>query len=202
MLKTVFLGLIALFLSNLAAAQNEYSVRAVYGWSTIKDLGEIMLGQVNPDHKEYKVYSIDGGKLLYKNLNEWPLDIYVKGGFSYYDEDHYQDAYGVDAYIKAFWNFDFLDNRVRFGFAEGLSYTTRVLKIEELDADLKDSSTSKFLNYLDISLDFDMGKLVRSKALEELYFGIVMKHRSGIFGTFNGVHGGSNYNCFYIEKNF
>ena len=108
----------------------------------------------------------------------------------------------MDIYIKALWNFDFWDNRVRFGVGEGLSYTSRTLEIEKIDAIEKDSPTSQFLNYLDFSLDFDLGKLVRSKTLDELYLGVAIKHRSGVFGLFNGVHGGSNYNAFYVEKNF
>jgi len=35
------------------------------------------------------------------------------------------------------------------------------------------------------------------------YFGILLKHRSGIFGLINNVaHGGSNYNSIYLEKKF
>jgi len=47
-----------------------------------------------------------------------------------------------------------------------------------------------------------MGKLVHLKSLEDTYLGVAIKHRSGVFGLYNGVHGGSNYNSFYIEKNF
>lgn len=189
-------------MTNLVAGENQYSVRGVYGWATSKDLGEVLFGKFSPDSKEYKVYSLDGGYKLWSDVNEWPVDVYAKAGLNYYDEDVAKSGYGADLYIKAFYNIDFWENRVRFGFGEGLSYTTKTLKIEELDALVKDSPTSKFLNYLDISLDFDMGKLVHSKALEEFYFGVVIKHRSGVFGLFNGVHGGSNYNAVYLEKNF
>ena len=192
-----------LFSSFLVAKDlNRHSFRAVYGWATIKDLGEVVTGQLSPTHQEYKVYSLDGGKRLFKDINEWPLELYLKGGLNYYSEDRFKDTYGADLYLKIVWNIDFWSNRVRLGFGEGVSYTTRLLKIEELDSIEKDSPTSKFLNYLDISLDFDLGRLVRYKPLEELYLGVVIKHRSGVFGLYNGVHGGSNYNSFYIEKNF
>jgi len=190
-----------MFTSAVSAAE-KYSVRGVYGWATSEDLGNVLFGKFSPDHKEYKVYSIDGGYLLWKNINEWPLDVYAKGGLSYYHEAQFDNAYGGDLYLKAFWNFDFYKNRVRFGFGEGISYTTKLLQIEKLDAIEKNSPTSKFLNYLDISLDFDIGRLFRTKALEDLYFGVLIKHRSGVFGLYNGVHGGSNYNSLYLEKNF
>ena len=96
-----------------------------------------------------------------------------------------------------------MKNRVRFGFGEGLSYTTKTLRTEANDAQANNDNTSKFLNYLDISVDFDLGKLVRYKPLDETYVGFLIKHRSGIFGLINNVkHGGSNYNSLYIEKNF
>ncbi|QOP46677.1 hypothetical protein FM071_01515 [Sulfurimonas paralvinellae] len=200
----------ALFFTTIINAnqqEKKYSLRGVYGMATSNDLGEIVFGKFNPDQKDLKVYSVDGGYLLWNDLFDLPMDIYAKGGLSYYDENDHPNAYGADLYIKAFWNFDFWKNRVRFGFGEGISYTTRLLWTEENDAYNPDDSTnpdptSKFLNYLDISLDFDLGKLVRSKTFEDLYLGVMIKHRSGVFGLFDGVHGGSNYNSFYIEKNF
>lgn len=202
MRKFVFSVSFLVFLSTFLSAENSYSLRAVYGWATIKDLGEVLAGKWSPTHKQYKVYSLDGGKLLYKDINDWPLDLYLKGGLNYYDEDIYKDSYGADIYLKIVWNIDFWNNRIRLGAGEGVSYTTRLLEIERLDSIEKDSPTSKFLNYLDFSLDFDVGRLVRYKPLEDSYLGVAIKHRSGVFGLYNGVHGGSNYNCFYIEKNF
>ena len=190
--------------SNLQKdAKNDYSMRFAYGKSTSSDLGSDLIGDVASDVANLYVYDLDGGYLLKKNLLDMPIDIYAKGSFSYYDEGNYKDAYGADIYIKAYYNLDFLKNRVRFGFGEGVSYTSRTLITEAKDAAVSQDNTSKFLNYLDISLDFDLGKLVRYKSLDETYVGILIKHRSGIFGLINNVkHGGSNYNTLYIEKNF
>jgi hypothetical protein len=56
---------------------------------------------------------------------------------------------------------------------------------------------------MEITLDFDLGKLIRFKDLEQVYLGYLIKHRSGFHGLYGGVYdGGSNYNCVYIEKNF
>jgi outer membrane protein len=62
--------------------------------------------------------------------------------------------------------------------------------------------TSKMLNYLDISFDIDIGRLLSIDTLHDTYLGYTLKHRSGIFGLFNGVKGGSNYNMITLEKNF
>ncbi len=201
--------LLLLFIVSALVAQADktskdgYSMRFAYGKSTSSDLGSDIIGDVASDVANLYVYDLDGGYLLQKNLLNMPIDLYAKGSLSYYDEGSYKDAYGADVYIKAYWNFDFLQNRVRFGFGEGVSYTSRTLTTEAKDAAVSQDNTSKFLNYLDISLDFDLGKLVRYAPLHETYVGILVKHRSGIFGLINNVkHGGSNYNTLYIEKNF
>ena len=184
-------------------ATNKYSLRVAYGKSTSSNLGSVISGQIDGDTASLYVYDIDGGYLLVSDIFDLPIDIYAKGSLSYYDEGSSANAYGADTYIKAYYNLDFLKNRVRFGFGEGVSYTTKTLRTEEYSAQLNSDNTSKFLNYLDISLDFDIGKLISYKPLSQTYVGFLIKHRSGIFGTINNVkHGGSNYNSIYIERNF
>jgi outer membrane protein len=200
-LKLLLLLFIFLNISVLAD-ENKYSFRAGYGLASENDLGEILLFDYGSHPRDLSVYSFDGGYLLKKSAFDWPLDIYVKGGLSYYDEDLFSDTFEAVVYIKAYWNFDFWKNRVRLGVGEGLSYVGEVLEAEAYEAELDDDETSRFLNYLDFSVDFDLGKLVKSKMLEETYVGYAIKHRSGVFGLFNGVHGGSNYNTFYLETNF
>jgi len=186
------------------ADENKYSFRAGYGLASENDLGEILLFDYGSHPRDLSVYAFDGGYLLKKNAFNWPMDVYIKGGLSYFNEDLYSNTFEATLYIKAYWNFDFWQNRIRLGAAEGVSYTGDILEAEAYEAELDgaDEPTSRFLNYLDLSVDFDFGKLIQSKALEETYIGYAIKHRSGAFGLYNGVHGGSNYNTFYLEKNF
>jgi outer membrane protein len=191
-----------LILSLEADTLTNYSLRGGYGVASDNDLGEILSGDVGSTSKDLSVVSIDGGYLLKKDLFDLPLDIYLKGGFAYFNEAQNDDVFEATVYIKLIYNFDFWSNRVRLGFGEGVSLASEVLEVEADEAYLEDDETSKFLNYLDITLDFDLGRLVRYKPLEDVYIGYLLKHRSGVFGLFNGVHGGSNYNTFYIETNF
>jgi len=182
--------------------QNHYSLRAAYGTASENDLGEILLGSFGSHSRDLSVYSLDGGYLLKKDIFDWPLDIYVKGGLSYFDEDVFENMFEGTFYFKAYFNLDFLNNRVRIGAAEGISYASSVPESEAVESAQEGDESSKFLNYLDISLDFDIGRLVRYRPMYETYMGYALKHRSGVFGLYSGVHGGSNYNMFYIEKNF
>ena len=181
---------------------DKYSLRVAYGIESDNDLGEILSGSFGSQARDLSVYTLDGGYLLKKSIFDWPLDIYVKGGISYFDEDQFDNMFEGTFYFKAYYNFDFWENRVRIGAAEGISYASHVPESEVVEASAENDNTSKFLNYLDISLDFDLGRLVRYRPMYETYIGYALKHRSGVFGLYNGVHGGSNYNMIYLEKNF
>ena len=212
--------LLAAVLHGTLEAAQKYSLRFAYGIESDSDLGEIISLQKPTDHKyRFDVLSLDAGYLLAPSLFKLPLDLYLKGGAALFrseDLSKYpelrgmqdvsdKDVYEFTLYIKLYYNIDFWDNRVRIGLGEGGSYVTDYLApevIEERTENPDDPKYSKYLNYLDISLDVDIGRLFGVEALRDTYLGYTLKHRSGIFGTINGVSGGSNYNTLSIEKNF
>lgn len=202
-MKIILLLLLTL---NLIAQDDDYSLRLAYGKASSSTLGAILVGDAQPHKYDYSVFAIDGGYLLKEKLFDVPLDIYVKGGISRFDDSAHpvnsSIVYESIVYVKAYYNINFLDNRIRFGFGEGASYTSDILSVEQLEGNAEDKK-SYFLNYIDLSLDFDLGKLITYKPMHGAYVGWALKHRSGIFGLINGVtKGGSNYNVVYIEKNF
>jgi outer membrane protein len=196
--------IILLFLFLNLSADDNYSLRIAHGKVTNSDFGEVIFLDVQSYPKNLKVTSLDAGYLLKKDAFELPIDFYVKGGLSYFDEAGTQDdVYEGVLYIKAYWNIDFLKNRVRLGFGEGVSYTSSILYYEKQEAIQNQDNNSNFLNYIDFSLDFDIGRLVRYEQLKDTYLGVLVKHRSGIFGLINNVEkGGSNYYGLSLEKNF
>jgi len=192
-------------LLNLSA-QDDYSFRVAYGKVTSSDFGEILSGNIKAHEKDLRVLALDAGYLLEESLFALPVDFYLKAGVASFDENGFKDdVYETTLYFKAYWNFDFLQNRVRVGFCEGVSYTDKLLLTEYLEAQSQTpvDNNSKILNYIDLSLDFDMGKLFGYKQLEGTNLGFAIKHRSGIYGLINSVRrGGSNYNTLYIESKF
>lgn len=199
-MKYIFLLLLTLTLS----AENDFSARILYGTATDKALGEVLTGDLGSYPQNLSVTAFDMGYLANRDTFDMPIDIYAKAGLSQFNEGSSSDVTELVVYIKAVYNLDFLENCIRFGLGEGFSYTSDILRVEQIEADTTtDGKTSQFLNYLDITVDFDFGKLIRYKPLNETYIGVALKHRSGIFGLINGVtKGGSNYNSIYIEKNF
>lgn len=194
--------LLAFFTSLFAG--DDYLVRVAMGRADSNDLGHDIIGDMAPYSQNLGVIVLDGGYKLIDNLYGLPLDFYIKGGISeYLESGHHNNVWENDIYLKAFYDFNFLGNVVRLGFGEGVSYTYGTIYAEKLDAMRHNGKNSNFLNYLDISLDFDTGKLLRYTPLKQTYFGIALKHRSGIFGLINNVkHGGSNYEILYVEKSF
>ncbi len=217
-LTTLLFGV--LVCTQLLQAAKPYSVRLAYGIESDSDLGEILTLQDPALHKyRFDVISLDGGYLLKEGLFSLPIDLYLKGGIARFGSESLEgyselagirdlsskDVYELTFYVKLYYNLDVWDNRIRFGFGEGGSYVSDYLApevIEENADDPADPKYSKYLNYLDISIDIDLGRLTGASWLESTYLGYTLKHRSGIFGLINGVSGGSNYNTISIERNF
>ena len=206
--------LLAVSHTTLFAIEDDapYSIRLGYGYADLNDLGEVVAGDWHRYDGDASVFNLDSGYCFYKEVLGMPLDFYIKGAVSYFHENGavYQgevreDFFELTTYAKAYLNLDFWHNRIRLGAGEGISIAQEIPVVEYLDAENEDGThepVAKFLNYLDLSLDFDMGRLIHVESMEDLYIGYTLKHRSGVFGLFNGVHGGSNYNMLTLEKNY
>ncbi|MDY0121079.1 MAG: hypothetical protein RBR54_03980 [Sulfurimonas sp.] len=196
--------IVLLFLFLHLSASQDYSVRVAHGKAVASDFGEILGGHIKSHEHNLQVYALDVGYLLYKDLFDFPIDLYIQGGFAYFDENGLRkDVYEGTLYFKAFYNLDFYSQRLRIGLGEGGSYTSSVLYAEYAEAIENNDNTANYLNYLDFSIDFDLGRAIGYKKLEDTTLGFLIKHRSSIFGLINNVEkGGTNYNCFYLEKKF
>ena len=106
------------------------------------------------------------------------------------DQDHweYNGAF-VIRWLPFPWDDD-LDTSLAFGL--GLSYATEepVIEIE------KNEKTSKLLAYLMIELDFALPKAANWSVFGRLH------HRSGAWGVFDDVQGGSNILCMGLKYSF
>jgi len=204
-----FIFTLFLFLSSMAYAieikENDYSVRIFGGASSASDFDQLYtFTGLNTSSYGTNVYGTDIGYKLVENLWDLPFDIYAKTGLAYFDENgHQADFLELTLYIKLIYKLNAFGNQFRFGIAEGVSYADSIPWTEKQEAIRENDNQSNFLNYMEITFDFDMGKLIRVKSMENYHLGYLIKHRSGAKGTYGGVYdGGSNYNCVYVEKNF
>lgn len=152
-----------------------------------------------------RIIGLHVGKPFMENVMGWPLDFIGYVGAVYHDERNMaSDSWQIDTYMKAFWRgFPWSKYvRTRLGFGLGLSYATRVPYVEARDQANRGRDTSKLLNYLDPSVDINVGDILRKKSLKETWFGLAVSHRSGVFGSaelLGNTNGGSNYIYTYIE---
>ena len=90
----------------------------------------------------------------------------------------------------------------RYGFGFGMSYAERVPIAEQRKQARKGNNTSRFLNYLELQLDFPLRRLFKAKSMQNCYAGVTVVHRSGIFGTVDilgEVAGGADWITGHLE---
>ena len=107
---------------------------------------------------------------------------------------------GIKAYYNLHWPIHW-----RLGFAEGLSYIETVSNIEQREMDSKGYRASNLMNYLDFTADFNLGDTFGVNAMNDLFLGMGVHHRSSIFETssaFGRIKGGSNYTSVYLQYHF
>lgn len=117
---------------------------------------------------------------FWENAGQWEWEAQVGKHFGL------QDHWELNGLALLRWNQYPWSNYVRTSFAvgDGLSWASSVPTLEL--ASHTNEGATPLLNYLLIELTFGAPKIL------DWDFVFRIHHRSGIFGTFNGVDGGSN----------
>ncbi|WP_197703379.1 MipA/OmpV family protein [Sulfurifustis variabilis] len=179
--------------------------RLAHGWATPSTLGQILTGDSEEDEFNNQLTSFFYGHPLSDELFGLPLDIYLTPGLVVHHGSDVQDrsfeyVIAIKAYYTAKWPV-----RLRFGVAEGFSYVRQVTYIERTNLEDKGNTPSRLLNYLDLSIDVNVGDLLGARPAKRLWLGYGIHHRSGIFESgsqFGDIRGGSNYNTVYLQWHF
>ncbi|SQD76500.1 MipA/OmpV family protein [Moritella yayanosii] len=198
------------FVRTAGRAKTDEYLRLAHGWATPSNIGDILKFHTEHDDENNQMSSVFYGTQVADSLLTMPIDIYFTPGLVWhYSSDVQQDIAEIVLAIKAFYTFDF-GPRWRLGIAEGLSYVSAITYIEGFELTDEDSkkgyeNSSKLLNYLDFSLDVNVGDIFNNKALAQTWFGYSIHHRSGIFessSVFGRIKGGSNYQTVYLQWHF
>lgn len=92
-----------------------------------------------------------------------PLDIYLTPGLvHHWSSDVQSSSTEYVMAIKAYYTFNW-PTQWRFGVAEGMSYIDNITYIEGTEMEEKGYTPSNLLNYLDFSLDVNVGDLFNQK---------------------------------------
>ncbi len=149
--------------------------------------------------------AVEVGRTFVEHLNGWPVSVAGFLGLMRHRERGFQpDFVQLNAYLRAYYyGFPWSSRlRTRVGFGAGLSYARRVPMPEVIEQARRGRPTSRLLNYLDPTVDVNLGDLTGARFLRDTLIGVGISHRSGIFGSsqlLGNVNGGSNYLYTYLE---
>ncbi|RHW77439.1 MipA/OmpV family protein [Colwellia sp. RSH04] len=184
---------------------NKDYLRVAHGWATPSNIGDIIRGDSVKDEYNNQLSSIFYGYPLTDELFSLPLEMYLTTGFAWHWDSEVQDSEQEYVLaIKAYYTIDW-PVRWRLGFAEGLSYVSDVTYIERNEMEEKGYRPSELMNFLDLSLDINLGDIFNAPALKKTWLGYSIHHRSSIFeqaSQFGRIKGGSNYNTVYLQFDF
>lgn len=198
--------LILVFLQSIFSVNAENDVedmnklRLMYGWGFFNTLEDLVIKGEYDKYESVTELGLSYERYLSKDIWDKRMELSLQLGYFRHDDNNgnYINQYNLG--LKAYWvKFPWSGHiRTKLFTVAGLSYTDEILRIEYADNDL----TSHLLCYLEFGVELNLGDLFRTKTLDPYYFGGGISHRSGAYGTFNGVHGGSNYLMLFIEKEF
>lgn len=180
-------------------------VRIAHGWATPSDLSDIIAFNRERDKENNQLTSLFYGHPLADDLFGLPIQSYLTPGAVWHWHSDVQNS--GQEYVLAFKHFYTFDWPVtwRIGVGEGLSYAANISYIEQVEMDDKDIEASKWLLYLDFSLELELGDITGLDAMHDVWLGYSIHHRSGIFGSssmFGNIKGGSNYNTVSLQYHF
>ncbi len=177
-------------------------IRVAYGWATPSSMGDIFRGDTVKDDYGNKLTSLFYGIPVADELFGLPISTYFTPGLVYHHKSSVQDNFTeYVAALKLYYTIPW-PIRWRLGAAEGLSYSTQINYVEGTEMERKGYEPSKLMNFIDLTLDLNIGDLIRVDALKELWLGYSLHHRSSIFqksSAFGRIKGGSNYNTVYLQ---
>ena len=193
---------------------SEWSWRVNYGYQAEEN---IISGIDQGDFSKSSVADTNIGGIMFSRLLTDGKRIDFLGRLAFYR--HFEDGVtSKDGQFTSegdFWSYNayimvmgkgyspWSGNEVfRWGFGFGMSYADQVPLAEQAKQAQKGENTSRFLNYLELQVDFPMRRLWKAKWLQNCYAGATVVHRSGIFGTSNilgDVSGGADWITAHIE---
>ena len=182
--------------------------RLAHGWVTPSSLGDIMNFKAEPDPDNHQMTSIFYGHPLSDTLLGLPIRVFLHSGFGWHWANKKQSVQELIIAVKLYYTIP-LPVRLRLGFAEGWSWVNDIPYVEDTRLREKGYEPSQLLNYLDFSVDLNLGDtfgwIGARETLDRMWLGYDIHHRSAIFESaqqFGRIKGGSNVQMVYLQYDF
>lgn len=184
-------------------------LRLAHGWATPSSLASIIRFDAEDDPYNNQMTSLFYGHPLSDTLIGLPIKVYLHSGLVWHWKSEVQrSAQEVAVSIKVYYTFP-LPVRLRLGAAEGLDWVNHIPYVERTQLGNKGYQSSNLLNFLDFSLDLNLGDIlsgsVGNREWKRWWLGYNIHHRSAIFETaqqFGRIKGGSNFQTVYLQRDF
>jgi len=178
------------------------NLRVMHGWATPSSLAKILNGDIEDDPFNNQLTSLFYEIPLTDRFFGLPFQIMLGTGYVQHWSSAVQDrTFEVVAKVHFYYTFTW-PLRWRLGVAEGFSWIEEPTYIEVISLEEKGYRPSQLMNYLDFTLDVNVGDLFRAEKLRHMWFGVNIHHRSSIFESasqFGRIKGGSNYPGFHVQ---
>lgn len=180
-------------------------LRLDMGFGTISDFEDTVMFNRKEDIYNNKLTSINYGVPLSDSLLTLPIDVYLLNGFTYHWTSEVQPdpLYEYNIAFKIYYTIP-TPWRIRLGAAEGFSWISDITYLERRDGELEGYESSKFLNYLETSIELSLGDIF-GKEMEDFWFGTGVHHRSAIYllaSQYGRQEVGSNYYTYSLKWEF
>lgn len=192
-------------IDNTQPEGRKYYLRVIGGYGTDEILVHILRGKLWIDKEKTAVAGFQVGTPLVERMWDTPLDLVANAAVVRHLENGLQHDFNEYAVaLKLYWSgFAWRDSvDTRLSYAMGLSYAEHIPYMERDSLEAKQSNVSRLLMHLDLGLDFNLGDIFDSRALDKCYFGPSVWHRSGVFGDislFDHANGGYNWLSLHLE---
>tara|TARA_B100001094_G_scaffold333383_1_gene411299 strand:+ start:4988 stop:6037 length:1050 start_codon:yes stop_codon:yes gene_type:complete len=186
----------------------KHYLRFAYGIATKASAAEIITfkSHLKEIESTNQMFSVFYGYQVTDRIFSLPIDVYPTVGYVHHLGSSVQSSseevvLGMKLYYNFYW-----PTHMRFGFAEGISYATYPSSTESKEIIEEDGQKpSRFLNYLDLSLDFNVGELFQVPSGNQFWLGYSLHHRSGMFKSsaqYGRTNGGVNFHSIYVQVDF
>ncbi len=179
-------------------------LRLAHGWVTPSSLADIMNFNAESDPDNHQMTSIFYGHPLSDTLVGLPIQVYFHSGFGWHWKNKKESIQEFIFAAKFYYTVP-LPVRLKLGVAEGWSWVTDIPFVEDREIRAKGYEPSQLLNYLDFSVDLNLGDIFGGETLDKTWLGYDIHHRSAIFESaqqFGRIKGGSNVQMAYLQYDF
>lgn len=179
-------------------------IRLAQGRVSTSSLADILSLKGVDDPDDNRMTSLFYGHPLSDRLLGTPIQVFFTGGVGYHWPVMKQSIWEFILGLKIYYSIP-LPVRLRVGVGDGWSWVSDIPFVENYELREKGYEPNRLMNYLDFSLDLNLGDIFGGDTLDRMWFGYAIHHRSAVFGSaeqFGYSKGGSNVQTLTLQYHY